>query len=276
MRVLVFPTDGGEVARFVQVDSLPTSPNPEAGEAYLFCASGSTASGVSFGYMDRDLNFFRATPLRTFQTSAPTVSDDATKGYLEGTLWADTTNGNFYWLNDSTAGAAVWMRILSSSGSLASPGKYFDWDRSPASGPPEVQSGDVLTFEFVNTGPIRSMIGAIQYPTGVGPTVNPVFTIPFAVTSTGAGDADVVFRLHAKYIGSGELTTKADDETLDTTVAVVDTLDRKHEFSITLDKTKIAAADYASFSLERIHTDAADTFTGSVGVFEISEFDPGT
>nr|NIM21277.1 hypothetical protein [Candidatus Latescibacterota bacterium]NIO77481.1 hypothetical protein [Candidatus Latescibacterota bacterium] len=87
---------------------------------------------------------------------------------------------------------------------------------------------------------------------------------------------DAVFRLNVKYIATGELSTKANDETLDQTVAVTDTLDSRQQMTYTLDKSLISSGDYVSLRLERIHSDPADTYSGNIGIAEIGEFDAGT
>ncbi len=223
-------------------------------------------------------NTHRLPKMLTGNAAAPTVNDDITNGHVVGDIWvSDQAAVVFrYWCEDNTAGAAIWQRYLSSAGSLASPTKVLDWDRDPSSGPPEVLSGDILVFEFQDGGPIRGVISAINYPFGSAPVTNPIVVIPFFVTSTGAGDDDAVFRLNVKYIATGELSTKANDETLDQTVAVTDTLDSRQQMTYTLDKSLISSGDYVSLRLERIHSDPADTYSGNIGIAEIGEFDAGT
>lgn len=211
------------------------------------------------------------------KVTSPGVGDDVTKGFVPTSLWIDeAASPRQSWICvNNAAGAAVWHRISSAAGSLPGSADMFDWDASPSKPPPEVESGDILTFEFQKGGPIRAVIGAIQYPVNRAPVVNPQLIVPFIVTTTGAGNGNVLWRLHVKYIAVGELSTKADDETLDIAAPVVNTLNRFHQTFFTLDRTKIAVNDYVSFSLERQHGLAGDTFTGRVGATEIAQFEAG-
>jgi hypothetical protein len=47
----------------------------------------------------------------TGKTSAPTVDDDITLGYLVSDIWLDETNDNAYICIDNTDGAAVWSQV---------------------------------------------------------------------------------------------------------------------------------------------------------------------
>lgn len=245
--------------------------------AYLDAAGSPLATIARFvaAFQDSEGATFRFTPLTTFKTVDPTVNDDADDGYIEGAIWVNTTDLRVWFLLKATPTAADWRRVPVSTDSVPMNALPFDWDSNPVAPPVEVVSGDILTFEFQDAGPIRSVIGAVNYPNNQAPIFNPVLIVPLVVTVTGAGNGNVVLRLHAKYIASGELTTKADDETINMTVPLINTLHQKHEVEFVLDKTLISAGDYVSFKLERIHTDAADTFTGRFGVTEIAEFDPG-
>jgi hypothetical protein len=97
-------------------------------------------------------------------------------------------------------------------------------------------------------------------------TVNPTITIPFVVTVVGAASANVRMRLTMRYIAVGELTSKAADETLLQTVAVTNTLNIVGSMTFTLNASLMAAGDVLNFHLERLGTDAADTFTGRIGI----------
>lgn len=47
----------------------------------------------------------------TAATSAPTVNDDASKGFAFGSLWFNTSSGKLYFLANSTEGAANWLSV---------------------------------------------------------------------------------------------------------------------------------------------------------------------
>lgn len=50
------------------------------------------------------------------QPSAPSVTDDESKGYRPGKLWVDTSVPTFYGLVDATTGAAVWVPFSGGGG----------------------------------------------------------------------------------------------------------------------------------------------------------------
>ena len=49
--------------------------------------------------------------------TAPTVSNDASEFYSEGSRWLDTTNGKEYVCFDTTVGAAIWVETTGAAGS---------------------------------------------------------------------------------------------------------------------------------------------------------------
>lgn len=103
--------------------------------------------------------------------------------------------------------------------------------------------------------------------------VDPIVQIPFVVVLAGAASANVRMRLTCRYIAVGELTSKAADETLLQTVAVVNTLNRMHLMTFTLDSALMAAGDVLNLHLQRLGTDALDTFTGRIGIDQTARFD---
>lgn len=52
-------------------------------------------------------------------TTAPTVTDDETKGYSSGSTWVNQTTDLSYICSDNTAGAAVWTNITAGGGGAA-------------------------------------------------------------------------------------------------------------------------------------------------------------
>ena len=67
--------------------------------------------------------------------SAPTVDDDSSAGYSEGSIWIDTTADESYRCVDATAGAAVWRRpVALTRRGLAGP-VLSTSDTSTADGP---------------------------------------------------------------------------------------------------------------------------------------------
>jgi hypothetical protein len=58
-------------------------------------------------------NLMKRSGMGNFQTVAPTVSNDITQGYTNGTFWYNTTTDILYILKDQTAGSANWLNISS-------------------------------------------------------------------------------------------------------------------------------------------------------------------
>ena len=54
-------------------------------------------------------------------TTAPTINDDETLGYIVGSIWFDTTNHKIYMCEDATDGAAVWRQFFQSGAAISTP-----------------------------------------------------------------------------------------------------------------------------------------------------------
>jgi len=148
----------------------------------------------------------------------------------------------------------------------------FDFDAD--TGTTETTVDDVVAFSFPKVGPVRSIIGSEQLPTGIDlSAIDPDITIHFVITSTGGGSADVRFELEATYIADGELTTKAIDETLTQDVTVTDTLKTQHSVTFTLDRTLMSLNDVVRLKLSRLNSDPNDTYTGDVAAYERARFE---
>ena len=150
--------------------------------------------------------------------------------------------------------------------------EQVDWDADTPTSPTTIQSGDLFGFELINSV-TRSVVSNFEVPKNSDLGVDPVIVVHFFVSSTGGADANVRLQIGAKYIGVGELTTKAYDETLAQTVAVVNTLGRIHEATFTLDGALMSAGDRITLLLSRLGGDAADTFTGDIGIAEVGRID---
>ena len=133
--------------------------------------------------------------------------------------------------------------------------------------PCEVTLGNMPVFSLEN-GATMGVVGHTGLPDDIDlSTDNPIVHMAFAISATGGG-SNVRFSLEMKYIAVGELVTKAPDETLLLTKAVINTINELHTVMFTLDRTKIEATDHIEFHLERLGSAGPDTFTGAVGVME--------
>jgi hypothetical protein len=80
---------------------------------------------ASFSYGHGPAN--RRSPYSRYDKNiAPTVTDDHSKGFTEGSFWVDVTNNNHYICFDDTVGAAVW-RCITTTG-VADTMLYEDGD----------------------------------------------------------------------------------------------------------------------------------------------------
>jgi hypothetical protein len=55
------------------------------------------------------------------QQTAPTVNNDSSENYTEGSTWFDETTQSFYICSDATVGAAVWVQINSTESGIWTP-----------------------------------------------------------------------------------------------------------------------------------------------------------
>lgn len=93
-------------------------------------------------------------------SGAPTVNDDSTRGYVIGSRWVDTTNGQVYVCVSATAGAAVWRNLssaLSASDGNPATAAYCDND-----GRLKADYGADVTGTLTATGNISSSSGFIS------------------------------------------------------------------------------------------------------------------
>jgi hypothetical protein len=61
--------------------------------------------------MQQLADFLKKAGIGNWTTVAPTVNDDVTQGYQNGSFWFDENAGKFYILNDNSAGAADWRPL---------------------------------------------------------------------------------------------------------------------------------------------------------------------
>lgn len=57
-------------------------------------------------------------------TVAPTATDDVNKGYSLGSGWFNKISQTIYFLQDGTAGAAVWTSVAGGGGSMPAPSTF--------------------------------------------------------------------------------------------------------------------------------------------------------
>lgn len=99
---------------------------PEDGAAVYFSTLGDRLRYLLFDGSDRWLvdSSHRGAqggvdPMPVISTSAPTVNDDTTKGYVQGQRWLYTSGPTWYYAYSVAAGAADWRALLSGSSTVA-------------------------------------------------------------------------------------------------------------------------------------------------------------
>jgi hypothetical protein len=95
-----------------------TNPNPltliDLIHAVSVADTTQSAQGSSYKNTLQALaNLMKRSGMGNFQTVAPTVSNDITQGYTNGTFWYNTNTDILYILKDQTAGSANWLNISS-------------------------------------------------------------------------------------------------------------------------------------------------------------------
>jgi len=146
------------------------------------------------------------------------------------------------------------------------------WSTDSAGNTNSVYTSEVRVWEMQDTQ-TRGVAASFEIPRNMDLTVNPILNVPFICT-VAAANGNVRMSLTARYIAAGELTTKAADETLLQTVAVVGTVNQNQTImTFTLNASLMAAGDIINILLQRLGGDAADTFTGRIGLVENARFD---
>jgi len=97
-----FPSCNG-ADRFTKAVTLPAPSSPEPGEVDIGAAPDNTQY-----VQDENGKYVLYVTMRNDKTTAPGVSDDATEGFIVGSVWVDTTNKKAYICIDDSSGAAVW------------------------------------------------------------------------------------------------------------------------------------------------------------------------
>lgn len=223
-------TNGG--ATWIQFDAAPTVGNI----AYLSTATPGNA-----------------------QDTVPAVAGTNQSLKLGRVLRVSGTLGLVMWTPDS-------VPVFADGGAATA---LFSWKADAATNPSRVSEDQVWAFELTD-GTTKGVVITLFTPAGMSFATNPIVNIPFIVTVPGAASANVRMRLTCRYIANGELTSKAPDETLFQTVAVVNTDKRMDVMSFTLDAALLAPGDKINLHLERLGADGLDTFTGSIGILEDS------
>jgi hypothetical protein len=226
-------------------------------------AAGSTLTGFANGTNGRVLI------LVNISANALTITNEDAASVAANRIITLSGQSVVLGLNDVMALAydpttTRWRQVTLTPTALSEPAT---WYADPASNPSRVNEDQVWTFEFPD-GSVKGVVTTKRTPTNMVFTQNPILRVPFIVTTTGAASADVRMRLTCRYIANGELTSKAADETLLLTQAVTNTDKIMGEMTFTLNAALMAAADKLNFHLERLGTDGADTFTGSIGILE--------
>jgi len=191
-----------------------------------------------------------------------------------GSLIPTTTNATLgtpsnQWANGFFGTISGDGSAISNAAKRAIP-EPIDWDAG-AGGASIVISGNFSTFEMTDANE-KDVVGDFHIQSTIDlSTVNPALKVCFVTIGAGSSNANVRLKLEVTYIAVGELTTKTIDETLLITKAVINTVHQMHVVTFTLDRTKMALDDSVSFRLVRLGNDAADIFTGRIGIIEHAE-----
>jgi hypothetical protein len=169
------------------------------------------------------------------------------------------------------SGASGFSGISGFSGTTPQDSIWLFFRADPDTGPSEVWIEKAQGYELPD-GSTKGVVAVHAPPRGIdtGAGVTVTFRALLAVSSTGAGNANVRMQLQATFVDLGELITRAVDETLLATVAITDTLYELHEVTFAVDATNIHNPGEMEFVLNRLGSDGADTYTGSIAVLSTS------
>lgn len=138
----------------------------------------------------------------------------------------------------------------------------------------EINSNEWFSFGFED-GSTREVVANFDLPSLAVIGASEVFTvvIPMYVSLAGGGNNDIHLTLEANYVdsASGELITKSENESLTNDFAIINTLNRLHKATFTLDASLMGSADTIRLVLGRVGTDVNDTFTGDIGILTNSK-----
>ena len=270
------PVTEGEVLTLHPVSSIPVTENPEATLRHWGIADKNTPF-----IQDPNGNALRIPTLKTFETTSPTVNDDKTKGFIEGSIWVKTSTDFIYMCVDASTGAAIWLRMKGVTFDDINDSESVLWKADPATGPSEVLTGDLIAFELPH-GAEKAVVADFLIPERMDFTTNPRLIWGFVPRNGPDVPGNARFRLQVRYIAETELTTKAIDETIITTEAVIDTNDRIHLIGESpgneyeLDGTKMAQNDYIGFKLTRLGNDVLDTYQKDTAIIARARLDFAT
>jgi len=137
----------------------------------------------------------------------------------------------------------------------------------PFGGASELTLDDIPGFELADSVDDKGVTFSLPLSPGFNLSTNPKVDFDIFVFATGAGNANAYFELAVKYIAAGELTSKANDETLNATLAIVDVdSERQSLLSFTLNTSLIVNSDSLVAVMRRLGNDVLDTYTGKLMV----------
>ena len=168
---------------------------------------------------------------------------------------------------DSLQAAVTGLQSASDNASL-----WLSWEEDSSGPTLDVITGEIRGWVLPNTT-TTGISTQVVTPKAMDTATDPILQIPLWVHMTGAASANVRLRLEARYIANGEQVDKTVDETILQTFPVTNTGDELHLTSFTLTGSLIALSDTINLHLERLGSDAADTFTGQIAIVKSARFD---
>jgi len=197
---------------------------------------------------------------RTDSTIANTLTLAATATTINGAASVDIP------INSTTIvilNAGVWE--LASKSSFSFESKPIMWTPNGTMSPAMVQGASTQGIELIKAAN-RTTVCTVEFPLSANLDVNPILPVKYFISTTGGVALGVQLQLEARYITTSELVTKAVDETILSTLAVTNTLNRMDVVNFTLNRALISPGDTISFALTRLTADVADTFTGRIAI----------
>lgn len=149
------------VPLLVDEATMPSVPTGTIGLGAVVLRNGQTVITSGDTFAQAQVWLGEQWPLSRYDaTTAPTVTDDSSNGYVAGSLWVDTTNDHAYQCVDATAGAAVWKQIDGGGGGGG--GSIDITNTTTTVSPASVLSLRTSDFSVVDAGGGVAQVGLVQ------------------------------------------------------------------------------------------------------------------
>ena len=166
------------------------------------------------------------------------------------------------------SGISGWSGISGFSGysphTQSFPVRFVGGSTSPS----EVYVSGTL-LKVIELDSTKNILLNFEMPKQWVSTANPSVEVSFITSSTGSGNGTVDLRAYVRYVQDAESANKANDETLNETVSVTNTLTIQNSVTFILNKSLISNGDVVNMDITNLGT---GTFNGKIGIIINANF----